>query len=511
MRKILMFFILLGVIIGIINGLKIADEGEIIEQIDISSQTESISELSMALSDVDTLNPIKTKKVHINNILKLVYEPLFSYNEENQIEPVLVEQWMKRDDLTWIIRIKENILWHNQNTFTANDVKFTIDTLMTNEIDSIYNANVRNIDNVEIMDEKTFSVTLKESDPYFISKLTFPIIAANYTYNDSNLMGTGAYQYSNENESLIVLTANSNWWKNKDIKLKTIYLKKYLTYNEAIKAFKSSEIDMIITNMYDWKEKFGFIGINSYQYENTEYEVLIPNCENKILGDSAVRKAILYGTNRENIVSEVYDENAEITDIPIMSNSKYAETSTEYNPEMAKQILINGGWAYKGTFWEKNGTKLKFTLNVCEEDLEKISVAEKIKSDLKEIGIDVIIKKVTWEELNNLLVTNKFELILLSLDIKNEYQIQNMTRIGSEINYANYLNVELDGIITELENLDEENYDGKFEEFKELYVNELPYIGLYFKINTILTNKSVKGEYQSTVYEPYRNLINFYK
>ena len=65
--------------------------------------------------------------------------------------------------------------------------------------------------------------------------------------------------------------------------------------------------------------------------------------------------------------------------------------------------------------------------------------------------------------------------------------------------------------ITELENSDEEVYENKMKEFKELYVNELPYIGLYFKLNSVLTNKSVKGEYKSTVYEPFRNLINFYK
>ncbi len=418
---------------------------------------------------------------------------------------------MKRDELTWIIRIKENVLWHDQTMFTASDVKFTIDTLLLNEIDSIYNANVRNISSVDIMDEKTFSITLIEPDSYLISKLTFPIISANYIYNDTNLMGTGPYKYLSENESLIVLVSNENWWKKENIKLKTIYLKKYATYNEAIKAFKSSEIDMMITNMYDWKEKFGFIGINAYQYENTEYELLIPNCENKILGDSSVRKAILYGTNRANIVSEVYDENAEISDIPIMSNSKYAETSTEYNPETAKQILINGGWTFNGELWEKDGTKLKFTLQVCEEDLEKISVAEKIKSDLSEIGINVTVKEITWEELKKSLETNKFEIILVSLDLKNEYQMQEITTIGSELNYANYLNVELDAIITELENAEGENYDSKFEEFKELYINELPYIGLYFKLDTILTNKSVKGEYKSTVYEPYRNIINFYK
>ncbi len=512
MRKILMFFILLGIIVGILKGLKIPNSITEKEQINVGTEVEErITELSLPISDIDTLNPIKTKKIHVSNLLKLVYDPLFSYDEENQLMPVLAEQWMKRDELTWIIRIKENVLWHNGKYFSSYDVKYTIDSLMQDEFDSIYKANVKNISSVDIMDNKTFSITLIEPDSYFVSNLTFPIISANYIYDNTNMMGTGAYRYSNASDSVITLVFNEDWWKKEIVKLKTIYLKKYDTYNEAIKAFKSSEIDMIITNMYDWKEKFGFIGINAYQYENTEYELLIPNCESKIFGDSSVRKAILHGINRANIVSDIYDENAEISDIPIMSNSKYAETSTEYNPEMAKQILINGGWSFNGDSWEKDRTKLKITLQVCEEDLEKILVAEKIKGDLSEIGIDVTIKKVTWENLKNSLETNKFELILSTLDIKNEYQIQKLTKIDSEYNYANFINVQIDEKITELENSDEEVYENKMEEFKELYVNELPYIGLYFKLNSVLTNKSVKGEYKSTVYEPFRNLINFYK
>ena len=512
MKKFLMFFILLGIVIGIFNGIKNSNINNEMEDKDIISNVEQkVGEISLAISDIDTLHPLKTKKIHISNILKLVYDPLFSYDAENQITPVLAEQWMKRDELTWIIRIREDVFWHNGSKFTSEDVKFTIDTLLQNEIFSLYNANVKNVLSVEIMDEKTFLLTLIEPDPYLISKLTFPIVSSDYMYNDISFMGTGAYKYSTENDAMVVLEENEDWWQKEKVNLKKIYLKKYATYNEAIKAFKSSEIDMIITNMYDWKEKFGFIGINAYQYENTEYELLIPNCENEILADSSVRKALLYGINRANIVSDVYDENAEITDIPIMSNSKFAETSTEYDPETAKQVLINGGWIFNGEYWEKERKKLKLTLNVCEEDLEKISVADKIKNDLSEIGINITIKKTSWENLNNLLETNKFEVILASFDIKNEYQMQSLTKINSIYNYANFINVQMDEIIAELENAEGEVYEEKMEEFKELYINELPYIGLYFKLDSILTNNSVKGEYKSTTYEPYKNLINFYK
>lgn len=514
MKRFWMFFIFVSIAVGILIGVSNYNDDNLEknEEKILKEINSYIDELTLSLSEIDTLNPLETKNLHVSYILQLIYEPLFMYDDKNQIAPVLVENWMQRDELTWIIRLKENIEWHNGEKFTAQDVAYTINWLLNNE--SVYNSNVKNILNVESLDEKDLIINLKEAEPYLISKLTFPIISKKHfegTNELNKMVGTGPYKYVTEYDSSIVLTSNEKWWKKENIKLKTINLKKYATYSEAIKAFKSAEIDMILTSMYDWKEKFGFIGVNSYKFENTEYEVLIPNIENKILSDKAVRKAILYGINRPNIVSTIYDENAVISDLPIMSYSKNAETNAEYDIETAKQILINGGWQQENGQWKKEGNTLKFTLIVSEKDKEKLLVSEKIKKDLEEINVKVTIKKVSEKDFISSIENNKFELAIASLDIKNEYQIQDLIDTGNEYNYANYIGIEMNKLIEELENSDGIEYDEKFKELKNMYKNDMPYIGLYFKVNTILTNKSVKGEYKSTAYEPYKNIINFCK
>lgn len=521
MKRIWMFFILIGIIVGILIGVSNHnDDGTDTTNEDNEIESnEYIDELTLSLSEIDTLNPLRTKKSHISYILQLIYEPLFMYDDENQLGPVLADEWMKRDSLTWIIRIKDNIEWHNGEKLTAQDVAYTINVLINKEIESVYGTNVQKISSVEVINEKDLVVNLSEPEPHLISKLTFPIVSKKHFEGpgildediSNKMLGTGPYKYVTEYDSSIILTSNEKWWKNENIKLKTINLNKYSTYSEEIKAFKSAEIDMILTNMYDWKEKFGFIGINSYKFENTEYEVLIPNTENKILADNSVRKAILYGINRANIVSTIYDENAVISDLPIMSYSKNTELNAEYDIETAKQILMNGGWKQENGQWKKDGKTLKFTLLVSEDDKEKTSVSEKIKQDLEELGIKVTVKKVSNKEFISSIENNRFELAIASIDVKNEYQIQDLVSSGNKHNYANYIDTEMDNLIEELKRLEGTEYNEKFQEFKSIYKNELPYIGLYFKTNTILTNKSVKGEYKSTAYEPYKNINNFYK
>lgn len=403
--------------------------------------------------------------------------------------------------------------------FTAADVKYTIKLLLDNEIDSVYSANVSGIKSIDIVNDYSIVITLNEDDPYFISKLTFPILPEYYFKDESILdeekakrfVGTGSYKYESTEEEKIILTANDDWWKESDIKLRKIYLLNYPTYSEAIKGFKSAEVDMILTTMHNWKEIFGFIGINSYGYESSEYEVIIPNTENRILKDNSVRRAILQSINRENIINEIYDENAVIQDMPLMFDSKYWVPNAEYDVEKAKQILINAGWTEENNNWIKDGNIIKLTLMVPVEDEDKREVAKKIKDNLAEISIHITINELPQSEINKKIMNGNFELALASLDIKNEYQIQDLVKIGSKYNYARYTSMEMEAIIEKLSSSDGKIYDANMADFRNCYKNEMPYIGLYFKKNTILTNKSVKGEYKSTSYNPYENLTNFCK
>lgn len=164
-----------------------------------------------------------------------------------------------------------------------------------------------------------------------------------------------------------------------------------------------------------------------------------------------------------------------------------------------------------GNAWKKDNNKLSFTIIVPEDSAEKVRVAEKIKQNLSEISVGVVVKKLSFADFQKSIIEGNFELALASMDIKNEYQIQDIISTDNQFNYSRYSSNEADAVISKLKNSANEVYAENMEELKRIYLNEMPYIGLYFKNNTILTNKAVKGEYKSTAYSPYRNLINFCK
>ena len=481
-----------------------------------------IDELNLPLIEVDTLNPLLTQNKQVSDVLKLIYEPLFDFDEKNRLVPTLVTEWNEKDDNTWILKLNNLATWHSGKKLSAEDVVFTFNSIRNFE-NCIYKENIKNISSVEIIDDNAIQINLVSNDKYLPYKLNFPIIAKHFfqkeMLNESHneyADGTGPYKVESvlNSENKIILISNMNWWKQKDFKLNQINLIKYATYGEAIKAFKSTEIDVISTTMSSWQKKFGAIGINSYMYESNEYETLIANTEDIVLSEKSVRRMVLTGINAENIIESVYGGNGAVSDCPIPSNSylSVSSNSKNYDIEKAKQLLINAGWDNSSGNWKKvinNKTyTLEFDLLVCNDNEEKIKIADLIVENLKEIGVKVKIVKLNFAEFNKRIQNGKFELALATINLDSDLDIVELIESTSEKNFANYKKIEVDNIISQMTNT---NLDTKINELQNLYRNEAPYIGMYYKCNNLLTNKSVKGNINPTSWNVYHDITGWCK
>lgn len=526
MKRILFFLIFIGVFLGLFLGIRAHMLTNVNnEKIEYSEETkEKTGELNIPIIEVDTFNPILTSNKQVADVLKIIYEPLIDIDKENRLVPAIASEWTEKDDLNWVIKIRNDVYWHDEKNLTSTDIIFTIYTAMNEEYKSPYNSSVSNILEVFEIDKYTINITLKEKDINFPTKLTFPIIPEHY-FKDNGLfnedknnrpIGTGPYKYDSTISSRITFIKNELWWKGEKFTLNKIQLYKYNSYGEAIKAFKASEIDIITTTIDSWDKKFGTIGINSYKYETTEFETLIPNTSKIILSDSSVRRAILYAINREKIISDVYNNNANVQDVPIPKYSWIYNDKqvTEYNTETSKHLLINAGWTQKNGKWTKtiNGKAyaLQFNLMVYKDNEEKVLVAESIKDELSNIGISITINKVNWNSYITNLNNGNFDLAVASFDIYSNFDIVQLLNKESKLNYAKYENEEMTIILDKVytSNVYIENV---FKELQNKYKNEIPYVGLYFKTDILLTNKAVKGTINPTALNPYNEIWTWYK
>ena len=270
-------FIIFVIAITIFAVVKIQSDNE--EQADNNQENvekEKVTEITLGIASFDNINPIISNNKNIQDISRLIYEPLFTISSDYKLESCLAEEVAKQNATTYIVKLKDNVRWADGEKFIAEDVRFTIDKLK--EIGSIYSSNVQHIASIEIVDDYTININLDQEVPFFEYNLTFPIMSYQY-YLDKEFnstivpVGTGMYKVTDVQSSYITLVQNTNWW-NTDVKptLTKITVNIYSTIGEMYNSFKSGNIDLISTQNSDIQDYIGTIGYAAKELKGREHD-----------------------------------------------------------------------------------------------------------------------------------------------------------------------------------------------------------------------------------------------
>ena len=138
-----------------------------------------ITNMRLGISDYDNIHPYLTQNREIIYLDQLIFEPLLTIAQDYQITTCLAQEWSKVGDKSYVVKLKENVKWQDGSDFTAEDVKFSIETLQKAK-NSIYIENVKEISKVEIVDEHTIRIELNKEIPFFEYYLIFPIISSKH-------------------------------------------------------------------------------------------------------------------------------------------------------------------------------------------------------------------------------------------------------------------------------------------------------------------------------------------
>ena len=66
-------------------------------------QEEKIKELKLGIAGLDTMNPILSNNKNVQDISKLIYEPLVNLTSDYKAEPCLAKEWAKQSDNSYLI------------------------------------------------------------------------------------------------------------------------------------------------------------------------------------------------------------------------------------------------------------------------------------------------------------------------------------------------------------------------------------------------------------------------
>lgn len=507
-------FIIFVILIVIFAIYKVSSKNNSKPNIDIPESNDAVYQdnLRLGISNFDTINPLLTKNKEMININQLIYEPLLTLDSSYKLNFCLATEYAKTATTTYIIKVDNNAKWSNGTSFSAKDVKFTIDLLKST--DNIFSENVKNISNVETIDDSTVKINLIEETYFFENNLIFPIMCQNY-YAGENFfestkypIGTGLYKISSFSNNEIMLEKNENYRnaENTNKNIQKINITLFNSMGELYNSFKIGNIDIINTSSLVYEDYIGTIGYYAKEYKGREYDFLSCNCEDYLMKQKSVRQAINYAIDRENIVSTIYN-NKYFSSEYVLDYGSYVYnnnlSSSDYNPQKAREILETDGWVYTNNRWKKNGYNLYLTIGVNSNNPKRVEVAKTIKNQLESIGIQVNINELSDNQYNWNLKNKNYQLLLTG--VYNSYS-PDITYFYGEQNIANYKNEEVSIILSDIKNItDQKILEEKYKNLINITKDDCAYISLYRNKNTLLINKKVIGNFEPTNYGIFKN------
>lgn len=515
--KYIFIIFLIVIIIAVIYEANKKDGVLVEEQPQTSVEEEVIKDITLGVTSFDTINPILSQNKQVQEISRIIYEPLFELDSEYKLQKCLAKDWAKTSSTTYLIQIKNDIKWSDGTVFTVEDVLFTIDVLK--QIPSIYGNNVQYIINANKVNEDTLQITLDHEITFFEYNLIFPIMNKSYydgqdfstTEKNNAPVGTGKYKITQNDNDIITLNKNENYTR-EELTLETITIRKYSSLGELYNAFKLGKVDIITTNNTGIENYIGTIGYNKQEVAGREFDYWALNTQNTILSNVEVRNALSHAINRDNIVATLYNNKYKVTNYSLDYGSwlKGEDGDFSYNPDLAKQILEQNGWEFKYNKWQKTEnyyTKiLDFRIVVQASNQERVNVAEMIKTDLQAIGINVTIIKASDTQYQFYLQNKNYDSIITGTTVGANPSIE------TYINSCNYNNEELNNLISEVRNISkEELLKEKYTRIKEIFNEQRPYIGLYNSYYSVVSSWTLKGNVTANWYNIFIDINNWYK
>lgn len=480
------------------------------------------TDLRLAISGFDTINPLLTNNRNVQEISKVIYDSLVTLDGNYKLKNCLAEEIAQTDEVTYIIKMRKGVLWEDTTNFTAYDVQYTIDLIMQSNVSPRYRENLKNISEIETIDSNTLRISLSEPVPFFEYYLTFPIMSQKYYEGEDfascgkTPIGTGMFKVKEISTNVIRLVPNEHYWDTSRKPMATeICINLYNTVGEAYAAFKNGEIDILTARNNDVEPYIGTLGYNKIEYKNRNYDFLTINTQQEILSDPTVRKAMSLALDKNNIISTCLGPGYTPSNFSLdMGCWLYTrDLNTSIDTEQAAQLLHQSGWERTAGNWIKRTEdgikKLEFSLSVNSNNQARVLVAENIQNQFASFGVPISINYLSQDAYNNALENRSYDMIITG--IQTSFSPSLKTFFGNG-NMANYINNEVTEIMNTIDNTSDENvlYE-KYSRLYDIYLDEVPYIGLYRETDVIVYNQGLVGNITANAFNIYFNIEKWYR
>jgi len=331
-----------------------------------------------------------------------VYEPLIYLASDYTLKPGLAERWeLQPDGKTWRFFLRQGVTFHDGTPFSADDVVWTWGVRQMEGKTLTTVLNTLGPDSVKKIDEYTVDFTPVTVNLRLPEQIVHPegAIVKNGTHNDTApYAGTGPWKYESYTpKQTASFVRNDDYWGEKP-KVRKMNIRFYPDPQTRLEALKSGQADLAIDLPADATDTLendpNFKVVRSKPGRN--HLLYVNKLESRLTSEAAVREAVTYGIDRNAYVDVVLDGNGEpgrwMAPASVLGSSASQVAPITRDVARSRKVLDDAGWQVGSDgIRTKDGNRLSLKLLGQQEVPESALVL--IQSNLKDVGIDIEIKK----------------------------------------------------------------------------------------------------------------------
>lgn len=436
-------------------------------------------------ADPAELDPHKTSLTAAWHVIEHVYETLVTVGETlDSPVPGLAETWdISTDGTTYTFNLRQGVVFHNGREFVADDVKYSYERILDPATASPVSSDLAIIDAIEVADDYTVVINLKNADSSFLAKLmgsSFSIVPQEVVEENGDLMqtmvGTGPFAFVEyvPNTS-VMLERNADYWESPYPYLDALEITIVPDNTARTAALVSGTVDLIeyapVQDLPIYEEDETLVVTGN---ENTNIRNMTVNVSREPFNQLQVRQAMSKAIDRQPVIDSAVFGYGTATNV-LFPESYWAGIPSEIPPpdlDGARALLqeVGLGDGFEATI--QSWAQYPFLSNA----------AIVIQEQLRQIGIET---EVDLQE-NAILLENyfggNFDLSVTgtSAYVDPNDVVQTNFGTGEDANGGGYSNPEVDRLIAEgVAITDQAERAEIYGEIQRILLEDLPWINLF--------------------------------
>ena len=414
--------------------------------------------------------------IHFN-----VFDPLFIVDADGLYQPRLAAEvptvengGISEDGLTWRVKLREGVTWHDGTPFTAEDVKYTIELQADPDFRAMRRMGHELVRNIRIVSDHELTWEMAEPFAPYAAILSWTFIVPKHALGaaeDPNTapfnnrpIGTGAYRFHERVAGdYIMLKANEDYW-GEGPHIETAVFRYIPDVTVLYTQFRTGDIDVI-----------GLSGISPDRFAEAQgladrvvvvapagfMESISLNMGLPQFQDPEVRRALYHAIDKQTIVDVLYSGIHKVTESYMPQESFFHNDDLprhSFDIDLANAILDDAGWERGGDgIRAKDGVRLAFLNSTTAGNHLREQAQQFIQQSFRQIGVAMEISNhppaVMWGEY---WMMSQFETAMVGLnfstgpdpDVTNYLHSASIAaQGGSGQNTWQYANPEVDALL----------------------------------------------------------------